>query len=127
VYGFKTVGASVPRDTRRTYTWHCCATSACEFLCPLGDNGKSHSATNGHLKAKHDIVGQQQGTAVARTTTAATRLVVESEETQIGAVRVKNLNTALLLLFTPCACGIDFFQNSFRCQDLGSKCQAICG
>jgi len=107
--------------------WHCCATSTCEFLCPLGDNGKSHSAANGHLKAKYDIVGQQLGTAVVRTTATATRLVVESEETQIGAARVKNLNTALLLLFTPCTCGITSFQNSFRCQYLGSKCQAICG
>jgi len=59
-------------------------------MCPLGDNGKSHSAANGHLKAKHDIVGQQPGTAVAHTTAAATRLVLESEETQIGAARVKN-------------------------------------
>ena len=103
------------------------AISACEFLCPLGDNGKSHSAANGHLKAKYDIVGQQLGTAVVRTTATATRLVVESEETQTGAARVKNLNTALLLLFTPCTCGITSFQNSFRCQYLGSKCQAICG
>ena len=55
-------------------------------------------AANGHLKVKHDIVGQQPGNAVARTTAAATRLVVESEETQIGAARVKNLNTALLLI-----------------------------
>jgi len=107
--------------------WHCCATSACEFLCPLGDNGKSHSAANGHLKAKHDIVSQQPGIAVARTTAAETRLVVESQETQIGAARVKNLNTVLLFLFTPCACGITFFQNSFRFQYLGSKFQAICG
>ena len=67
-YGFKIVMASVPRDTRRIYMWHSCATFACEFLCPLEDNGKSHSATNGHLKAKHDIVGQQPGIAVARTT-----------------------------------------------------------
>jgi len=126
-YGFKTVMAPVPRDTRRTYMWHCCATSAFEFLCSLGDNGKSHSATNWHLKTKHDVVGQQPGTAVARTTAAATLLLVESEETQIGAARVKNLNTTLLLLFTPCACGITFFQNCFRCQYLGSKCQAICG
>jgi len=125
-YGFKTVMAPVPRDTRRTYMWHCCAISACEFLCPLGDNGKSYSAANRHLKAKHDIVGQQPGTNVARTTAAATRLVVESEETQIGAALVKNLNTTLLLLFTPCECGITFFQNSFRCQYLGSKSQAIC-
>jgi len=56
--------------------WHCCVTSACKFLCPSGDNGKIHSAANGHLKEKHDIAGQQQGTAVARTTAAATRLVV---------------------------------------------------
>ena len=95
--------------------------------CLVGDNGKSHSATNWHLKTKHDVVGQQPGTAVARTTAAATLLLVESEETQIGAARVKNLNTTLLLLFTPCACGITFFQNCFRCQYLGSKCQAICG
>jgi len=45
-------------------------------FCVLGDNDKRHSAANGHLKEKHDIVGQQQGTAVARTTAAATRLVV---------------------------------------------------
>jgi len=78
--------------------WHCCATSVCEFLCPLGDNDKSHSPANGHLKAKNDIVGRQPGTVVARTTAAATWSVVESEETQIGAARVKNLNTALLLI-----------------------------
>jgi len=46
-------------------------------FCVLGDNGKRQLAANGHLKAKHDIVGQQPGTTVARTTVAATRLVVE--------------------------------------------------
>ena len=77
--------------------WHCCATSACEFQCPLGDNGKSHLTANRHLKVKQDIVGQQPGTVVARTIAAATRLVVESEET-LRAARVKNLNTDLLLI-----------------------------
>jgi len=42
--------------------WYCCGTSGYEFLRPLGDNGKSHSAVNGHLTEKHDIVGQQPGT-----------------------------------------------------------------
>jgi len=62
--------------------WHCCSTSACEFLCPLGDstsNGKSHSAVNGHLKAKQDIVGQQPGTAVARTTAVTTCVLTGSQ------------------------------------------------
>jgi len=66
--------------------------------CLVGDNGKRHSAANGHLTVKHDIVGQQPGTAVARTTAVTTRLVVESEEIQIGAGRVQTLNTVLLLI-----------------------------
>jgi len=64
----------------------------------LGLEGKSHSRANKHLNDCHSIVGQQPGTAVALQNRDALRLVVESEETQIGAPRVKLLTTSLLII-----------------------------
>jgi hypothetical protein len=96
--GFKSFTSPTPKNPQDTFKWHCCAASDCKFVAPLGLTGKSHSRANKHLNDSHSVVGQQPGTAVALQNRDALRSVVESEETQIGAPRVKFLTTALLLI-----------------------------
>ena len=96
--GFKSFTSPTSKNPQDTFKWHCCAASDCKFVAPLGLTGKSHSRANKHLNDSHSVVGQQPGTAVALQNRDALRSVVESEETQIGAPRVKFLTTALLLI-----------------------------
>jgi len=96
--GFKSFTSPTSKNPQETFKWHCCAASDCKFVAPLGLEGKSHSRANKHLHDSHSVVGQQPGTAVTLHNRDALRLVVESEETQIGAPQIKFLTTALLLI-----------------------------
>ena len=94
-YGFKTVTSPAPKDLKYTFKWHCCSSSDCTLVCPLGEKGKSQTSADKHLKITHSIIGQQPGTVVDLQNSTASCVDNEVEEAQIGAPRVKHLNLAL--------------------------------